>query len=49
MTQLLSKFFAKKPVSQVSDLEMQAQAALQHRVNLMLRHHEAVSGYSASN
>ena len=49
MTQLLSKFFAKKPVSQVNEPEVQAQAALQHRVNLMLRHHEAVAGYSASN
>jgi hypothetical protein len=41
MTRLLPKFFAKKALIQVNDIDMQAQAALQMRVSRMLQHHVA--------
>jgi hypothetical protein len=48
MTRLFPKFFAKKAVIQVSDIDIQAQAALQIRVSRMLQHHIATGDVSVS-
>ncbi len=48
MTRLLPRFFAKKEMIQVNDLDVQAQAALQRRVARILQHHVASGDLSIS-